>query len=86
MARFEHIRKHLKDDALKAWDAGIDLSCRSIIRDMTAALDLPDGFHAYVETLSGERLESFFLTVRACHRAGEWADLEEEIAWIRRAA
>jgi len=84
--RFEHIRQHLRDDALRAWDAGIDLSSRSFIREMTAGRDLPDGFHEHVETLSGERLESFFLTVRTCYKTGEWAEFETEIAWMRKAA
>jgi len=39
-----------------------------------------------VETLSGERLESFFLTVRTCYKTGEWAEFETEIAWMRKAA
>jgi hypothetical protein len=81
--RFEHIRQHLEGDALKAWDAGIDLSSRSFIREMTEGRDLPDRFHGHLEALSGERLESLFLTVRTCYKSGEWTEFEGEIAWMR---
>jgi hypothetical protein len=83
MPRFDHIRQHLQGDALRAWDAGIDLSSRTFIRDMTAGRDLPGVFHDHVETLSGERLESLFLTVRTCFKSGEWTEFEGEIAWMR---